>query len=100
MFIRQFYAAGFYEAYDTVLSYAENRNMEVMWFREKRSCGPFLNRDLPELESLCRYCNKEFNDFEPVPCMQEGCKAEFCSKECMTSHLALRHKAVGNSPGS
>ena len=97
VFIRQFYAAGFYEAYDTVLTYAETMNIEVMWFREKRSCEPFLNCDVPELESLCTYCNKKFNDLEPVPCSHEGCKAEFCSRECMANHLALRHKVMDNS---
>ena len=97
VFIRQFYAAGYYEAYDTVLTYAENMNMEVMWFREKRSCEPFLNCDFPELESLCTYCNKKFNELEPLPCRHEGCKAEFCSRECMANHLALRHKVRDNS---
>jgi hypothetical protein len=97
VFIRQFYAAGFYEAYDTVLTYAETMNIEVMWFREKRSCEPFLNCDVPELESLCTYCNKKFNDLEPVPCSDEGCKAEFCSRECMANHIALRHKVRDNS---
>ena len=97
VFIRQFYAAGFYEAYDTVLTYAENMNMEVMWFREKRSCEPFLNYDIPELESLCTYCNKKFNDLEPMPCAHEGCMAEFCSRQCMESHLSLRHKVKGKS---
>jgi hypothetical protein len=92
VFIRQFYAPGYYEAYDTVLTYAENMNMEVVWFREKHSCQPFLNWDIPELESLCTYCNKKFNDLEPVPCRHERCNAEFCSKECMANHLALRHK--------
>lgn len=92
VFIRQFYAAGFYEAYDTVLTYAENMNMEVMWFREKRSCEPFLNYDIPELESLCTYCNKKFNDLEPMPCAHEDCMAEFCSRQCMENHLSLRHK--------
>jgi hypothetical protein len=92
VFIRQFYAPGYYEAYDIVLTYAENMNMEVVWFREKHSCQPFLNWDIPELESLCTYCNKKFNDLEPVPCRHERCNAEFCSKECMANHLALRHK--------
>ena len=92
VFIRQFYAADYYEAYDTVLTYAENMNMEVMWFREKRSCESLLNRDFPDLESLCTYCNKKFNDLEPVPCRHEGCKAEFCSRECMAYHIAMRHK--------
>lgn len=97
VFIRQFYAAGFYEAYDTVLTYAENMNMDVMWFREKRSCDSFLNYDFPELETVCTYCNKKFNDLEPVPCKHESCKAEFCSRDCMANHLTLRHKVRDNS---
>ena len=97
VFIRQFYAAGYYEAYDTVLTYAENMNMEVMWFREKRSCESLLNCDFPELESLCTYCNKKFNDLEAVPCRHEGCKAEFCSRECMEDHIAMRHKVRNKS---
>jgi hypothetical protein len=32
-----------------------------------------------------------------VPCSHEGCKAEFCSRECMANHLALRHKVRDNS---
>jgi hypothetical protein len=97
IFIRQFYAAGYYEAYDTVLTYAENTNTDVMWFREKRSCESLLNCDFAELESLCRYCNKKFNDLEPVPCRHEGCKAEFCSRECMADHIAMRHKVRNKS---
>jgi hypothetical protein len=97
IFIRQFYAAGYYEAYDTVLTYAENTSTEVMWFREKRSCESLLNCDFAELESLCRYCNKKFNDLEPVPCRHEGCKAEFCSRECMADHIAMRHKVRNKS---
>ncbi|MFL6474038.1 MAG: hypothetical protein ACJ701_03370 [Nitrososphaera sp.] len=94
VFIRQFYAAGYYEAYDTVLTYAEKMNMEMMWFREKHSCEPFLNRDVPKLESLCTYCNRKFNDAELVPCSHYACKAEFCSRECMANHLAMRHKGL------
>jgi hypothetical protein len=90
VFIRQFYAPGFYEAYDTVLTHAEKMNLEVLWFREKRSCEALLNRDFPELESLCTYCNKKFNHIEPVPCTADGCSAEFCSRECMDSHQKLR----------
>ncbi len=92
VFIRQFYAAGFYEAYDTVLTYAEKMNTEMMWFREKRSCQSFLNHEFPELESLCTYCNRKFNDFEPIPCMHESCRAEFCSRKCLADHLAIRHR--------
>jgi hypothetical protein len=97
VFIRQFYAAGYYEAYDTVLTYAENMNIEVMWFREKRSCESLLNRDFPELELLCTYCNRKFNDLQSVPCRHEGCKAEFCSRECMAYHIAIRHKVRNKS---
>ena len=94
VFMRQFYAPGYYEAYDTVLTHAEKMNLEVLWFREKRSCEPFLNRDFPELEAICTYCNKKFNHAEPVPCGHEGCGAEFCSRECMADHRAMRHKVT------
>jgi hypothetical protein len=90
--MRQFYAPGYYEAYDTVLTHAEKMNLEVLWFREKRSCEPFLNRDFPDLEAICTYCNKKFNHSEPVPCAHEGCSAEFCSRYCLAEHRAIRHK--------
>jgi hypothetical protein len=90
--MRQFYAAGYYEAFDTVLTHAERMNFEVLWFREKRSCEPFLNRTFPELEATCTYCNKKFNHSEPVPCMNSCCNSEFCSRECMEDHSAMRHK--------
>jgi len=92
VFMRQFYAPGYYEAYDMVLIHAEKMNLEVLWFREKRSCEPFLNRNFPELESKCTYCNKKFNHSEPVPCVQDGCNLEFCSKGCMLEHCKLRHR--------
>ncbi len=91
IFMRQFYAPGYYEAYDIVLTYAEKMNLEVLWFREKRSCEQFLNRDFLELESVCTYCNKKFNHVEPIPCIDNGCSAEFCSRECMIDHHRLRH---------
>jgi hypothetical protein len=97
IFIRQFYASGFYEAYDTVLTHAETMNLEMVWFREKRYCEPFLNSDFPELESLCTYCNKKFNHSEPVPCRHEGCKAEFCSRKCLEDHLVIRHRVKDKS---
>lgn len=89
--MRQFYAPGYYEAYDTVITYAEKAKLQVLWFREKRSCEPFVNRDFPMLESLCTFCNKKFNHVEPVPCHHESCKAEFCSRECLVEHRKLRH---------
>jgi hypothetical protein len=91
VFMRQFYAPGYYEAFDMVLTYAEKMRLEVLWFREKRCCEAFLNRNFPELESKCIYCNKKFNHTEPVPCVNDGCEAEFCSKECMLDHCKLRH---------
>ncbi|HEV8405736.1 MAG TPA: hypothetical protein VGQ13_07515 [Nitrososphaera sp.] len=99
-FIRQFFAPGYYEAYDAVLTHAEKMNLEVLWFREKRSCESLLNRDFPELEAICTYCNKKFNHGEPVPCVHDGCSAEFCSRDCMAEHKAMRHKnqqGVGQS---
>jgi hypothetical protein len=95
--LRQFYAPGFYEAYDIVLTHAEKMNLELLWFREKRSCVDFINRDFPELEWPCTYCNQKFNDLEPLPCVYESCGAEFCSKNCLSGHLAVRHKVKDKS---
>jgi hypothetical protein len=92
VFIRQFYAPGFYEAYDTVMTYAEKSNLDILWFKEKRNCGDeYVNRNFLELESFCTYCNKKFNHLDPVPCTIEVCTAEFCSKECAKNHHAMRH---------
>jgi hypothetical protein len=90
-FVRQFFAAGYYEAYDAVLTHAERMNLEVLWFREKRNCGPYMNRDYPGLEARCAYCNKKFGH-EPVPCADSKCELEFCSRQCMDEHAALKHK--------
>jgi hypothetical protein len=90
-FVRQFYAPGYYEAYDTVLTHAEKMNLEVLWFREKRNCEQYMNRNFPPLESKCIYCNKKFGH-EPVPCIRENCEMEFCSRECMVEHVTHRHK--------
>jgi hypothetical protein len=88
--VRQFYAPSFYEAYDIVLTHAEKMNLEVLWFREKRNCGPYMNRNFPPLEGLCTWCNKKFSE-EPVPCMHDRCESEFCSRECMKEHVGPRH---------
>jgi hypothetical protein len=90
-FVRQFYAQGYYEAYDTVLTYAEKMNVELLWFREKRNCGQYLNSNYPALESICTYCNKKYG-YEPIPCIREDCVMEFCSKDCMDEHVHLRHR--------
>jgi hypothetical protein len=91
VFVRQFYAAGYYEAYDIVVSHAERMNLEILWFHEKRSCEPFFNKNFLELETICTYCNKKFNYTEPLPCTIDGCKAELCSKQCLADHCKLRH---------
>lgn len=87
--VRQFYAPGFYEAYDIVLTHAEKMNLQVLWFREKRNCGPYMNRNFPPLEGLCTWCNKRFQ--EPVPCANDSCEFEFCSKACMQEHAVRKH---------
>jgi hypothetical protein len=89
-FVRQFFAPGFYEAYDIVLSHAEKMNLEVLWFREKRNCGHYMNRNYPELEGLCTWCNRKFGQ-EPVPCMHGGCELVFCSRDCMNEHSYHKH---------
>jgi hypothetical protein len=91
IFIRQFYASGFYEAYDIVMGHAERHELDVIWFREKRECEAMTNKDFPVLEALCTYCNKTFNCEEPIPCQVESCSAEFCSKVCFDGHRKLKH---------
>ena len=91
VFVRQFFAPGYYKAYDTVITHAERTGLEVLWFREKRSCEPFLNRSFPGLESICTYCNRKFNHSEPIPCARGDCTGEFCSRECMDEHSKIRH---------
>jgi len=92
VFVRQFHAPGFYEAYDTVMTYAEKLNLDILWFKEKRKCGDeYSNRSFLELESFCTYCNKRFNHLNPLPCVNEDCTAEFCSKECAKNHQVMRH---------
>lgn len=91
-FIRQFRAPGFYEAYDMVMTYAEKSNLDILWFKEKRRCGDdYMNRNFLELESYCTYCNKKFDHLDPLPCINENCSAEFCSKECALNHHFMRH---------
>ena len=91
VFVRQFYAPGYYEAYDTVMTHAEKMRLEVLWFREKRTCEPFLNQNFPELESICTYCNRKFNHSEPIPCSVSECNSLFCSRECISEHIKMKH---------
>lgn len=90
-FVREFRAPGFYEAYDTVLTFAEKMNVEVLWFREKRNCEvQYMNRNYPALEAICTWCNRKFRS-EPVPCGRQDCSGEFCSKRCMQEHAARKN---------
>jgi hypothetical protein len=92
IFIRQFYAQGYFEAYDIVRSFAEKLGLEIIWFKEKRKTSDiFLNKTFTILESICVYCNGIFNTNEPIPCLQQDCIHIFCSKKCMNNHYKLKH---------
>ena len=91
--IRQFYAQGYYEAYDIIRTYAEKLALEIIWFKEKRNCSHYLiSKKFPQLESICVYCNRIFNEMEPIPCLQENCKHIFCSMNCLDNHIRLLHR--------
>jgi hypothetical protein len=91
--IRQFYAQGYYEAYDIIRTYAEKLALEIIWFKEKRNCSYyFISKKFPQLESICVYCNRIFNEMEPIPCLQENCKHIFCSMNCLDNHIRLIHR--------
>ncbi|HSF50788.1 MAG TPA: hypothetical protein VLA74_08525 [Nitrososphaeraceae archaeon] len=90
--IRQFYAQGYFEAYDIVRTFSEKLDLEIIWFKEKRNCSSlFINKTFPILESICIYCNKIFNGNEPIPCIQEKCIHIFCSLDCRNNHYRLKH---------
>ena len=90
--IRQFYAQGYFEAYDIVRTISEKLDLEVIWFKEKRNCSSLLiNKTFPILESICVYCNRLFNGNEPLPCIHEKCIHIFCSLDCRNDHYRLKH---------
>lgn len=95
IYYRQFYAAGFYEAYDSVMSFLEKTDYKLLWYKEKRKCGKyFIDKDIPFLESICTFCNKKFNNIEPIKCnfwSNSGCKSEFCSFKCKQEHCHYIH---------
>ena len=92
---REFYAQGYYEAYDMVMTYAEKQNLNVRWFKEKRSCGiKFSEYEIAKLESFCTYCNRKFNHQDPVPCIHNNCNSMFCSRNCMNEHIMLLHNST------
>lgn len=89
---REFFAQGFYEAYDMVMNYAEKQSVDIRWFKEKRNCGnTFSKYDILKLESFCTFCNKRFNHQDPVPCDHDDCRSIFCSRDCMNDHVMLLH---------
>ena len=90
--IREFYAQGYYEAYDTVMTYSEKKRLSIRWFKEKRNTGQNLcNRNFPNLGWICTFCNRTFNDQDPIPCSHKCCKSLFCSKNCFDAHSRLRY---------
>ena len=91
---REFFAQGFYEAYDIVMTFAEKQNVDVRWFKEKRNCGGSIsNYKITKLESFCTYCNRKFNHVDPMPCNHANCHSIFCDRECLDDHLMLLHRS-------
>jgi hypothetical protein len=97
IYYRQFFAPGFYEAYDRVMTFIEKTNYRIIWYKEKRKCGMhFLNTEIPYLEFVCTFCNKKFNNIEPIKCNFENkdkvkCVSEFCSLYCRQEHSYYIH---------
>ncbi len=89
--IRQFYACGFYEAYDITRTYAERMRYDILWFKEKNKFKNLENKDIKFLESICTYCNRKFNEIEPVYCNINRCNKIFCSRKCITEHVHYKH---------
>jgi hypothetical protein len=98
VFLRQFHASGFYEAYSIVASYAEKSQTRILWFQEKRVCGlPYSDTKYTELESNCTYCNDFFSG-DDIPCPDSDCSAVLCSRKCLVEHNSLKHSQKGTSP--
>lgn len=95
-YYRQFTAAGFYEAFDIVMTFSEKTSCQILWYKEKRKCdSKFTASGIPLLENICTFCNKEFNNIEPIKCNYEksnsNCSSEFCSLECKQDHFYFKH---------
>ncbi len=93
---RQFFATGFYEAFDIVMTFSERTNCQILWYKEKRKCDMYFNvQIIPFLESICTFCNSKFNNIEPIKCNFEKnvfkCKSEFCSIKCKQDHFYYMH---------
>ena len=95
IYYRQFYAMGFYEAYDRVMTFIEKTNYQILWYKEKRNCGLyFTKKEIPFLEFVCTFCNNKFNNMEPIKCNFENkntCTSEFCSFNCRQEHFYYVH---------
>jgi hypothetical protein len=95
IYYRQFYAMGFYEAYDRVMTFMEKTNYQILWYKEKRNCGIyFTKKEIPFLEFVCTFCNNKFNNVEPIKCNFENkntCTSEFCSFNCRQEHFYYVH---------
>jgi len=91
--LKEFYAQGYYEAYDIVMTHTERTNTEILWFKEKRNIGyPECNVNFPQLELFCTYCNILCPNTDLIPCVKENCDSHFCSKKCLENHLYLRRQ--------
>ena len=91
--LRQFYAKDFYEAFDIVSTFSEKTHLPIVWYKEKTECdGTIINKSISMLESICVYCNRMFNEIEPIPCKVKECSSTFCSRDCLTNHLQFKHK--------
>jgi hypothetical protein len=95
IYFRQFYAAGFYEAYDKVMTFMEKTNYAILWYKEKRKCDQyFKKKEIPFLEYICTFCNRWYNNIEPIKCNFNSeviCASEFCSFNCRQDHLYVVH---------
>jgi hypothetical protein len=90
--IREFLCGGFYEAFERVQGYTEKTNVEVLWFKEKRTCDePLINSDLLPLGYFCTFCNIEYNPEDSIPCEDLHCNSILCSRRCYKQHVELKH---------
>jgi len=94
-YYRQFCAAGFYEAYDRVMTFMEKTNYKILWYKEKRKCDQyFKKKEILSLEYICTFCNRKYNNIEPIKCNFGNnvvCTSEFCSFNCRQEHLYYVH---------
>jgi len=95
IYYRQFFAAGFYEAFDRVMTFMEKTNYKILWYKEKRKCDLyFKKKEILPLEYICTFCNRKYNNLEPIKCNFGNnviCTSEFCSFNCRQEHLYYVH---------